>query len=58
MGRFTFSPVAPTPLRSATRRPSYGHRNVQGPAAAPDGILWTHELDPRGRGEVRRTSSP
>jgi glucose/arabinose dehydrogenase len=31
---------------------SYGHRNVQGAALAPDGTLWTHEHGPQGGDEL------
>ncbi|MBA3058632.1 MAG: PQQ-dependent sugar dehydrogenase [Gammaproteobacteria bacterium] len=31
---------------------SYGHRNVQGAALAPDGLLWTHEHGPQGGDEI------
>ena len=31
---------------------SYGHRNSQGAALAPDGTLWTHEHGPQGGDEV------
>ena len=31
---------------------SYGHRNVQGAALAPDGTLWTHEHGPMGGDEI------
>ena len=31
---------------------SYGHRNVQGAALAPDGRLWTHEHGPQGGDEI------
>ena len=31
---------------------SYGHRNVQGAALAPDGTLWTHEHGPQGGDEI------
>lgn len=33
---------------------SYGHRNVQGAALAPDGRLWTHEHGAQGGDEVNR----
>jgi glucose/arabinose dehydrogenase len=33
---------------------SYGHRNMQGAALAPDGVLWTHEHGPQGGDEVNR----
>ncbi len=31
---------------------SYGHRNLQGAAMAPDGSLWTHEHGPQGGDEI------
>jgi aldose sugar dehydrogenase len=31
---------------------SYGHRNLQGAAIAPDGTLWTHEHGPQGGDEL------
>ncbi|WP_445263634.1 PQQ-dependent sugar dehydrogenase [Ramlibacter sp. PS4R-6] len=31
---------------------SYGHRNMQGAALAPDGTLWTHEHGPQGGDEI------
>ena len=31
---------------------SYGHRNPQGAALAPDGTLWTHEHGPQGGDEI------
>ena len=31
---------------------SYGHRNLQGAALAPDGSLWTHEHGPQGGDEI------
>jgi len=31
---------------------SYGHRNVQGAAMAPDGRLWVHEHGPQGGDEI------
>ncbi len=31
---------------------SYGHRNVQGAALAPDGRLWVHEHGPQGGDEI------
>ncbi|MDO8457096.1 MAG: PQQ-dependent sugar dehydrogenase [Burkholderiaceae bacterium] len=31
---------------------SYGHRNSQGAALAPDGTLWTHEHGPQGGDEI------
>ncbi|HMN58285.1 MAG TPA: PQQ-dependent sugar dehydrogenase, partial [Ottowia sp.] len=31
---------------------SYGHRNVQGAALAPDGTLWTNEHGPMGGDEI------
>ncbi len=34
---------------------SYGHRNPQGAALAPDGTLWTVEHGPRGGDEVNLT---
>lgn len=33
---------------------SYGHRNVQGAALAPDGRLWTSEHGPQGGDEINR----
>lgn len=33
---------------------SYGHRNVLGIAFDPQGVLWTHEMGPRGGDEVNR----
>ncbi|MEJ6405063.1 PQQ-dependent sugar dehydrogenase [Yoonia sp. 2307UL14-13] len=33
---------------------SYGHRNVQGAAIAPDGDLWTIEHGPRGGDELNK----
>lgn len=33
---------------------SYGHRNLQGAALAPDGTLWTHEHGPQGGDEINR----
>jgi glucose/arabinose dehydrogenase len=33
---------------------SYGHRNPQGAALAPDGSLWMHEHGPQGGDEVNR----
>lgn len=33
---------------------SYGHRNIQGAAIAPDGTLWTIEHGPRGGDELNR----
>jgi glucose/arabinose dehydrogenase len=33
---------------------SYGHRNPQGLAVAPDGTVWLHEHGPRGGDEVNR----
>ena len=31
---------------------SYGHRNMQGAAVAPDGTYWTHEHGPQGGDEI------
>jgi len=31
---------------------SYGHRNMQGAARAPDGSYWTHEHGPQGGDEI------
>lgn len=31
---------------------SWGHRNMQGAARAPDGSLWTHEHGPQGGDEI------
>ncbi|WP_372828064.1 PQQ-dependent sugar dehydrogenase [Polaromonas sp.] len=31
---------------------SYGHRNMQGAALAPDGTYWTHEHGPQGGDEI------
>lgn len=31
---------------------SYGHRNPQGAALAPDGVLWMHEHGPQGGDEI------
>ncbi|MFM9880587.1 MAG: PQQ-dependent sugar dehydrogenase [Burkholderiaceae bacterium] len=31
---------------------SYGHRNMQGAARAPDGSTWTHEHGPQGGDEI------
>lgn len=31
---------------------SYGHRNLQGAALAPDGTLWAHEHGPQGGDEI------
>lgn len=31
---------------------SYGHRNVQGAALAPNGTLWSHEHGPQGGDEI------
>ncbi len=31
---------------------SFGHRNLQGAALAPDGTLWTHEHGPQGGDEI------
>lgn len=31
---------------------SYGHRNLQGAALAPDGSYWTHEHGPQGGDEI------
>ena len=33
---------------------SYGHRNAQGAALAPDGRLWMHEHGPQGGDEINR----
>ena len=33
---------------------SYGHRNAQGAALAPDGTLWLHEHGPQGGDEINR----
>lgn len=33
---------------------SYGHRNLQGAALAPDGRLWTSEHGPQGGDEINR----
>ncbi|WP_202758481.1 PQQ-dependent sugar dehydrogenase [Delftia acidovorans] len=33
---------------------SYGHRNAQGAALAPDGSLWMHEHGPQGGDELNR----
>ncbi|MEG0676251.1 MAG: PQQ-dependent sugar dehydrogenase, partial [Comamonas sp.] len=33
---------------------SYGHRNPQGAALAPDGTLWMHEHGPQGGDEINR----
>lgn len=33
---------------------SYGHRNAQGAALAPDGSLWMHEHGPQGGDEINR----
>ncbi|MDP1782225.1 MAG: PQQ-dependent sugar dehydrogenase, partial [Hydrogenophaga sp.] len=33
---------------------SFGHRNVQGAALAPDGRLWTSEHGPQGGDEINR----
>jgi glucose/arabinose dehydrogenase len=36
---------------------SYGHRNLQGAALAPDGRLWTHEHGPQGGDEINRPAA-
>lgn len=36
---------------------SWGHRNPQGAALAPDGQLWVHEHGPQGGDEVNRPSA-
>ena len=36
---------------------SFGHRNLQGAALAPDGRLWTHEHGPQGGDELNRTEA-
>jgi aldose sugar dehydrogenase len=33
---------------------SYGHRNAQGAALAPDGTLWIHEHGPQGGDEINQ----
>lgn len=33
---------------------SYGHRNAQGAALAPDGTFWMHEHGPQGGDEINR----
>ena len=33
---------------------SYGHRNAQGAALAPDGTLWMHEHGPQGGDEINQ----
>jgi aldose sugar dehydrogenase len=33
---------------------SYGHRNSQGAALSPDGVLWTHEHGPQGGDEINQ----
>jgi aldose sugar dehydrogenase len=33
---------------------SYGHRNAQGAALAPNGTLWTHEHGPQGGDEINQ----
>lgn len=33
---------------------SYGHRNPQGAALSPDGVLWTHEHGPQGGDEINQ----
>ena len=36
---------------------SYGHRNPQGAAIAPDGTLWTHEHGPQGGDEINQSQA-
>lgn len=48
------SPADGNPFPEAPYVYSYGHRNPQGLALAPDGTLWTHEHGPRGGDEVNR----
>jgi len=48
------SPAAGNPFREAPYVYSYGHRNPQGLAVDPDGVVWLHEHGPRGGDEVNR----
>ena len=36
---------------------SYGHRNLQGAALSPNGMLWTHEHGPQGGDEINLTQA-
>jgi len=47
-------PAPGNPFPQAPFVYSYGHRNPQGLAVAPDGTAWLHEHGPRGGDEVNR----
>ena len=47
-------PAPGNPFPQAPYVYSYGHRNPQGLAVAPDGTVWLHEHGPRGGDEVNR----
>ncbi|WP_435791796.1 PQQ-dependent sugar dehydrogenase [Elongatibacter sediminis] len=47
-------PAPGNPFAEAPDVWSYGHRNAQGLAVAPDGTVWLHEHGPRGGDEVNR----
>lgn len=48
------SPAAGNPFPESPYVYTYGHRNPQGLAIAPDGTVWLHEHGPRGGDEVNR----
>ena len=48
----TSNPAVAAPARALPEIWSYGHRNLQGAALAPDGTLWTTEHGPQGGDEI------
>ena len=48
----TLNPAVAAPARALPEIWSYGHRNLQGAALAPDGTLWTTEHGPQGGDEI------
>lgn len=48
------TPASGNPFPASPYVYSYGHRNPQGLAVAPDGVIWAHEHGPRGGDELNR----
>jgi glucose/arabinose dehydrogenase len=48
------TPAMGNPFPSSPYVYTYGHRNPQGLAVAPDGTIWLHEHGPRGGDELNR----
>jgi glucose/arabinose dehydrogenase len=48
------SPAQHNPFEQSPYVYSYGHRNAQGLAVSPSGVVWLHEHGPRGGDELNR----